>query len=106
MNVLNRLIQIIHWYTKDGVGRCIGKVVGSLLTAVSLIDFVFGTRLLGAAIIFLVVFSYAAGPLLVKWFDFVGLLDLSPEQETLRKGFGLITGIEDWFELLIGFLQD
>lgn len=106
MGLLDWLFRTIGWYTKDGPERGFGKVVATLCTFIGGYDLIFGTHYLALMIMFgmliMVFLVVSVGSLLVKGLDWMGIIDLTPEQEILRKGFGLITaGVEDWIELVV-----
>lgn len=101
--------RIVRWYTKDGLAILVGKSVGTLFGGIWLIDSIFGTSYLGITLIVLLVLFITAisfSPTILKALDKAGVVDLNPEEEAIRKGFGLITGIDDWIETVVDYIWD
>jgi hypothetical protein len=109
MDPTGRVFDILHWYIKDGAAIFVGKLIGSILTVIGGYDLIFGTHYLVLIIvigIFLVGFIVVSfGSLGVKALDMMGVINLTSEQETVRRAFGLVTsGVQDWIELLVDFV--
>lgn len=106
MNIIRWVCRVKYCYTKDGTGLLLGKLLATILMVIALVDSILGTYYLGLTILFGVIFIFLFGTPALKVLDKLNIIDLSPEAEVLRKGFGLITGIDDWFEMVISSIFD
>ncbi|MFC7133760.1 MULTISPECIES: hypothetical protein [Salinibaculum] len=111
MDAIRIAHRVYEWYSKGGRWETIGKAAVSVLSLLYGLGIIFKIPLIGVLIVMpLYVIGLALivlpkfGPTVTKVLDLVGVIQLSPQQETVRQGIGLITGIEDKIEFVREFL--
>ena len=99
---------IFDWYTGDGWGIFVGKLIVTLLFFIATVDSVLETHYLGLFVVTIIVviptLIFKFGPAVVKILHVIGVVNLTGNEEIVRKGFGLVTSVEAWCEMLFEWI--
>ena len=100
--------RLYYWYSKGSIWHTVGRIFGTILTGLGILDTIFGTHFVGWFLIVNIYFVpyiiLKVGPIVLKLLNLGGFVQLTREQEVLRKVIGVTSGISDAVHAMIDLL--